>query len=438
MGSIKEHINQLFPESVPAKWQYGLLYLFLALWMQGEAFLNIIWPLLLLVSLPYISFAFERIKTYRWLWISIVSYLSVRLFSVAFAMDSKLAALGIIDDLRVFTIGLLLLTYIRTKDQLKKSVIATLAGFGVLAWHALLLHWFTTHSLAPAQNVEFGSLAHVNYAAAFTSVVLFSILVASRHVSKRWLFAITLIAIPLCILQAPLSSRTTLLLLAITVVGYLVYKRPGWITAGMILSSIVLVLGVLSQQRGLDQFNGIEKPTERPSIYIRIDIWKTLFHVWKENPLGIGPRNFNLIDLNQYREWIHQNTPLTAKLFYGEAAMNNGLQGIDLNKTGHFVTDPHNHYVGLFTESGPLALLAFLSYLLAAFVLAIRHSHVKNNWTSAFGEAAAGGLFLMSSASVMVALFYQSGGIITIMLIGFLLTSIDIHGTEKDNVLKET
>ena len=267
----------------------------------------------------------------------------------------------------------------------------------------------------------------------FRSVVIFSLVVASRHVSKRWLVAIALIAIPLCVLQAPLGSRTTLLLLAITVIGYLVYKRPGWITAGLILSSIILVLGVLSQSKtGLGQFDGIEKPiVEQPTIYVRIDIWKTLIHVWKENPPGIGPRNFKSIDLNQYRTWIHQNAPLTAMFFYGKAAMDNGLQGIDLNNTCHFVTDPHNHYVGLFTESGPLALLAFLSYLLAALVLAIRYSTVKNNWTSAFGEAAAGGLLLMGSTSIMVALFYQSGGIITIILVGFLLTSIDIHGINQ-------
>ena len=406
--------------------------------MQGEAYLNILWPFLLLVSLPYISYAFERIKPYRWLWISIACYLGLRLISLTYALNTKYAVYGITDDLRIFTIGLLLLTFLRTKEQLRNAMIVTLAGFGVLAWHAFLLHWFTTHSLAPQLEIEFGSLAHVNYAAAFTSVVLFSLLVATRHVSKRWLLAIALIALPLCIMQGPLGSRTTLLLMAVAVTGYLLLKRPSWIATTFTLLSIVLVLGVLSQsQSGISQFKGIEKPLERASVYVRIDIWKTLFHVWKEAPLGIGPKNSEFIDLNQHREWIYQNVPLTAKLHYGEDAMKNGLQGIDLNKTSHYVTDPHSHYMSLFTENGPLGLLAYLSYLLAAFLIAIRHCFVKNNWTSGFGEAATGGLFLMGGAGVMAAVFYQSGGIITILLLVFLIASIDIHGIVQNSGSEE-
>jgi len=334
---------------------------------------------------------------------------------------------------------LLLLTYMRTREQLRNAAIVTLAGFGVLAWHAFLLHWFTTYSFAGQPEIEFGSLAHVNYAAAFTSVVIFSLLVASRHVSKRWLLAIVLIALPLCIMQAPLGSRTTLLLLALTVTVYIILKRPGWIATILTLSSIVLVLGILSQtQSGLSQFSVVDKPLEKATVYVRTDIWKTLFYTWQEAPLGVGPKNSEFIDLNRHREWIHQNIPLSAKRFYGKEAMENGLQGIDLNKTSHFVTDPHSHYVSLFAENGPLGLLAYLSYLLAAFLIAIRHSFVTNNWTSGFAEAAAGGLFLMGGAGIMAAVFYQSGGIITIILVVFLLASIDIHGTEQDREPEET
>lgn len=148
--------------------------------------------------------------------------------------------------------------------------------------------------------------------------------------------------------------------------------------------------------------------------------------------MGIGPRNFKAIDMNPYREWIYENTPNIATRFYGDEAMRDQLQSIDLNQAGHFVTDPHSHYVSLFTENGPLGLLALISYLLAIFVIAIRYSFCRNNWTSGFGEAAAGGLVLMGGAGLMTAVFYQSGGIITVMLITFLLASIDIHGTEKE------
>lgn len=437
MASFKKKLNPLFPEKEPSKWHYGILYLFLALWMQGEAFLNILWPLLLLISIPYISYAFESIKPHRWLWVSVAVYLGARLLSLTFAMDTKLALYGITDDLRIFTIGLLLLSLIRTGEQLKYSMMATLGGFGVLAWHVLLQHWLTTHSFAPTSNIEFGSLADVNYAAAFTSVVLFSLLIASRHVPIRWQAAIALVAVPLCVMLTPLGSRTAILLLATAIAGYLILKRPSWIATGLILSSVILTFSVLSQTNSLGQFKAVENPLERSTIYNRIDIWKTLFHVWKEHPLGIGPRNFASINLNQYREWIQQNIPLTARDLYGEKAMNNGLKEINLNEINHYVSDPHNHYVALLAESGPIALLAFLSFLLAASVTAICHSFSRSSWTSGFGEAATGGLFLMSGSAIMASVFYQSGGVITIILIGFLLASISIHGTEQKREIGE-
>ena len=148
--------------------------------------------------------------------------------------------------------------------------------------------------------------------------------------------------------------------------------------------------------------------------------------------MGIGPRGTRAIDLNQYRDWIPQNVPEIATRTYGSWAMKTNLQGVDLNKEGHFVTDPHSHYVTLFVENGPLGLLAFLSYLLAAFVLAIKNLSAKNSWTSALSDIAVGSIFLMGGAAVMAAVFGQSGGIIMIMVIAFLVSSINIYKTEKD------
>lgn len=433
-------LARFFSKDAPATWHYAIWYGFLFLWMQGEALLNIFWVLLLLISLPYVPFAIERLKPYRWLWISIATYLLLRLISLSYAVDQKAALYGITDDLRIFTVGLLALIYLRSADDLKRGLIATLSGFGVLAWHSLWLHWTTYHSLQPNSNVEFGSLAHVNYAAAFSSTILLCLLATARHTSHRWLYAISAVAIPLAIIQAPLGSRTTLIIFAITVILFLLLKRPG-VIVGAVAFSLFLTIGITLKQttNGMNQFTEfteIEHPADHASIYIRVDIWKFFLHNWQNHPLGIGPKGFNTIDLNTHRQWIAGNIPRTAGLFYGEEALQQKLTGVDLNKH-HIVTDPHSHYVSLLAEVGLAGLLAFISYLIAAFTIAIRHLKVSNNWISGTGEAAAGGIFLLGGCAIMTAVFYQSGGIITVMLIAFLLASIDIHGIEKEETAAE-
>lgn len=429
-------LARLFPKDIPTHWHYAIWYGFLFLWMQGEALLNILWALLLLVSLPYISIAIERIKPYKWLWISIAAYLGLRLISITYAIDAKYALYGITDDLRIFTTGLVALVYLGSKQAIQRSLIASLAGFGVLAWHVLWIHWSTYHSLERTANVEFGSLAHLNYAAAFTSVVLFCLFVASQHISRRWLYGIAAIAIPLCILQAPLSSRTTLILFTITAVIYLLLKRSSLVAGAIVFTTLAAIGLTLGQTTtGVSQFQGIEKPMERPSIYIRVDVWKTLYHIWQQHPFGTGPRSFNAIDLNMYRSWVVENAPRTAAVLYGEAALKNKLTGIDL-KQRSFITDPHSHYVALLVENGPLGLLAFVSYLLAAFTLSIRYLKSPNNWISGVSEAVTGSLFLLGGCAVMTALFYQSGGIITVIMIAFLISSIAIYDAEKEDKIE--
>ncbi|MBF0282147.1 MAG: O-antigen ligase family protein [Zetaproteobacteria bacterium] len=414
-----------------------LWYAFLALWMQGEALLNILWAFLLITSFMQIKHGVRALSEYRWLSYSIMAYLGMRIVSISYAIAPYQALTAIIDDLRIFSIGIIAISLIRTQEQLAKSVLFSFIGFLFLGWHALEIQWSLIHGLAtPANlNVEFGSLAHMNYAAAFSSIIIFTGIVAWFHFSHiKWKILIALLIIPLALMQIPLSSRTTMLISGAIIALFLIYKLPIIkafvfisVCAGVVLFSLWQVPG------GIKQFEEVKQPQSAPSVWIRVDVWKTLIHITESYPFGIGPRGFNSIDLNPYKIWMFENINRTLTHYYPQKEIEQQLQFTDMNHPHHLVTDPHSHYISIYAENGIIGLLLFLAWLGAMLMLAIQNLRHSDQHVRPFAEAMLGGLVIMAGCATMTALFYQSGGIITILLMAFLISSLRI--SHKDNTL---
>jgi|GEM_PF-6628894 len=412
-----------FAGAAPGRFHYGLWYTFLLLWMQGEALLNSLWGLLLLLSLPWLRGALARIADCRALRYAVAAYLLIRLSSLAFALSPKAALYGITDDLRIFSIGVLALLYLRDRRELLRALTLSLIGFTSLAWWALGLYWHEHHSLsASTSGLEFGSLASVNYSATFAVVLLFALLAALPQLPRRWLPLAFAFVIPIALLQGPQSSRTAVIAFAVALLPLLLLRRSLRTFATAILFAGLTLFTYSTTPGGYAQFGEVAHAHQSNSLQIRFDIWATLFRVWQEHPLGIGPGGFNSIDMNDYRDWIAAHVPHTAGEYYGSDALANGLQGIDLN-SAHFVTDAHSFYVALFTENGPHGLLAFLAILAALALLALRDLRHADAWRATLAIALVGALLIMSLSALMLSVYTQSGGVIMALLAGMFLAA---------------
>lgn len=424
----------------PHAWMYYGWYALLMLWMQGNALLHSILVFMALVSLPYYPGALRRLAQFRYFAIAWAAYVGVRLLSTLQADHPLQAWIGMGDDLRMASFALLALIYIRTREDFIRSAWASFIGFAVLGWWALAYQLWSHGSLAPAGDVIFGALEHVNYAAAFSSVAMFAMFVAFIQLPLRQGWPLLLGIIPLAIMQLPLSSRTVLMVFAAGLTAYIVWQRS-WrlliasgLLAGIIGAGLVLTPGAIQQFGTFKQYKQqAEGKGGLPSLQIRIEIWKLLWHLSEHRHiLGLGPRNAGYVDLNLDKAWIAANMPETLKTTWMLDPKWKGIETYDFNHAfgGHHpVTyDPHSQYAATISETGFLGLFALLALYLAAWRSTSRHQHTSLE--GAASHTVLGLLWIYGISGITIPVMFQTGGIIFFIIITSTLALISCENRE--------
>ena len=429
----------------PPLYAYISWYVLLFSWVQGIAALHIALVLCLLLSLRFIPQAISKLKSIPWLWIPIACYEAVRMVSAIISEHPDQAFIGIFDDVRAIVFGLLALVFLNHKQDLKHAAWITFAAFTFLAYWTLGYHLFTHNfSLQSTVDIVLGTLGSVNYAAAITTIAMLSMIAAALLLpwkSGRWMF---LGIIPLLILQAPLGSRTTILVTIILLVMLIIFLRA-WKASIVIASLIALIIGGLAfTPTGLSQLPSLSQGEKQlqgnaglPSIQIRWEIFQVLSHLSLQHVLGLGPRNHGYVDLNGERSFLKEHAKTTCKYVYGFTTDSKKFTTFDFShpqgpESHPFTYDPHSQYTAVISETGPIGLiLLFLIYagLIRYTIPLIRpQSHYADRL---LGLSASLMLAVFLLSGLTVVLIYQAG---SLMLFGY----IAVLASYQKNIFSKT
>jgi len=430
---------RFFSHERPPAWAYAIWFIFLVGWMQGMAVLNIVWPLLLIAGIRYLPFAFRQLQTVPWFWRAWLLYEGLRITSTIFADHPGEALIGLFDDFRAISCALMALIFIRDEHDLKRAGWATFAGFASLTWWSLGYQLISFGDLQPHSNkVIFGTLAHVNYAAAWSMAAMLAMLIVLMRLPLRKGWPMLLGIIPIAIMQLPLNSRTVLLVAAVGVLVYIIWQRSWRVLLFTSAAAALLVAGLAATPYGLKQFGTFEQYKKQaegeaglPSVEERFEIWKLITHLVEGHPIGLGPRNHGFVDLNAERAWLGQHMQYTISIEYGIQPGTPEFEQFDFNHprgAPHpMCYDPHSQYTATLAETGWPGVVALL-LLWAAFVaLAIRNLTLGTQPARLLGEISLALLWIYLFAGITIPLMYQAGGIIFFSLACAMIASLTMH-----------
>jgi hypothetical protein len=432
-----------FTHERPRPWAYAIWFLFLVGWMQGMAVLNIVWPVALLVGLRHLPYAIRQLQLAPWLWKAWLLYEGLRIVSTLFADHPEQAMLGLFDDFRAITCALLALAFIRDKSDLIRAGWATFAGFTLLAWWSLAYQLFTYHDLLPHHaKVIFGTLAHMNYSAAWSMCAMLAMLVVLIRHPLRRSWPMLLGIIPIAMMQVALQSRTVMLVAAAGLLVYIIWQRSWRIlmlsstAAGILVAGLALSPGGLSQFGHLNQYEDqLHGKASMPSLQIRLEIWHLIGHLVADRPIGLGPRNHGYVDLNAERAWIADNMPFVLSFVYHLKPGTPEFEQHDFNQSRNgpypICYDPHSQYTATLAEIGWPGVAALLLLWGGFIVLAIRNIRLGSPATRTLGEVSLAVLWMYLFAGITIPLMYQAGGIIFFSLACTMVASLAMHREEQ-------
>lgn len=428
-------------EVVPYKYASASWFLLLFIWMQGMALMHITLAICTVLSLPYFRQAFKKLKGLPFLMAAIASIEALRIVSSLLAEYPGEAFIGLFDDLRAIIFGMLALIHIRSKDDLKRAGWVSFFGFTTLAYWSLFQHLISHNwSLEPAIDVVFGTLAHVNYSAAYSSIVLIALLVTMALIPWKQGKFLLLGIIPLAMMQIPLGSRTTILVSVIVlIVLLLVFRLKKLIIYSISLVSIVAIALVILTSTGTSQFSALKNTGQlldghggMPSLEIRWEIFKVISHLSMQHPFGLGPRNYGFVDLNKEREFLKEHLQVSCRYVYGFSTDSEAFNNFDFNHpqgpmSGPITYDPHSQYTATLGETGPLGLLLLLVmyFMLAKEVMKLLRpaSSVLEKVLGGFGLVM---LLIFILSGLTVVLLSQAGLIMLYLYIACLLMLDDL------------
>jgi len=410
-------------------------FLFLLGWMQGMAFLNVLWGLLFITCLFYLPAIIGRINKFKVFFYALLVYEFVRFITTIFAQFPREASVGLLDDFRAITIGFAVLLFVRDEKTLVRSAWVSFIGFTILSWWALI--WQLIHfGFDTSGDIIFGVFGHLNYAALYSMTVMLIMMLVLIHVriKKSWPMLIGIV--PIVLMQGPLSSRAVIGAGCVAILVYFLYKPN--IKSLIISSSIALALlasfsysergylffaqqvqhvSLVSNAFAESNDGEADKKTvmfEDISLQIRWEIWGLLFQVMKNHPFGIGPRNHGYIDLTPYKEWMAEHMEITSKNI-----MPSGLVSVNRLIEMPITYDPHSLYVEVLVDTGLLGLCSLL-ILWCVSLLKTRRRGCDQDW---YGDAVLLMIWLYLVVGLMVSLFHQAGMIIFLMIVVGLLSS---------------
>jgi len=417
-------------------------YILLFSWVQGIAALHISLVICLLLSLRFIPQALPKLKNIPWLWIPIASYEVIRIVSSFMAAYPSEAFIGIFDDFRAISFGLLALVFLQNKEDLKHAAWITFAAFTFLAYWTLAFHLFThAFSLQSTIDIVLGTLGSVNYAAAITTIAMLSMLTATILLpwkSSRWIF---LGILPLIFLQIPLGSRTTILVTIILLFVLIIYLRAWKATILTASLTATILVGLAFTSTGLSQFDSLlhnkeqyHNQTKLPSIQIRWEIFQVLSHLSLQHILGLGPSNHAYVDLNSERDFLKKHARLTCKYAYGLTDPT-AFDSFDFNHpqgpgSRPFTADPHSQYTAILSETGPLGIIAvlFITFGLIRYTIPLIQSKSSLQY-KLLGLSGALMLAVFSLSGLTVVLVYQAGNL---MLFAYIATLASYRNSQVD------
>ncbi len=410
-----------------AAWEYAIWYLFLLLWMQGMAVLNVMWGLLLLLMFRHLSDVRSILRNvpvrFRWV---IGGYFIWRCATTLWAPFPGEAVVGLFDDVRAITIGLVSLLFFQERVERVRAAWLSFTGVTVLSWWSLGRQVWDGGLLSG--RVVFGTFADLNYSAAYSMIAMLIMMYALSRLPFRKGWPLLLGIVPIALLQIPLGSRTALLAAAVGCVFYLFFTRE----RRVVIVFLAVAVGMTGLTRFAPQLVGqfaslatvgaqVQGKVTMPSLQIRWEIWMLLWQVTKGHPLGIGPRNHGYIDLTPYRDWIAQNMPTAFPSVFGAGRSVTDVADRELVALSY---DPHSQYVEALVDGGLIGLF-FLLALLALPLFPVRSSSTVRTATVPMMVS----VWMLFWCGFTVALFHQAGLTIYLMLLAYSL--LDEHKVDR-------
>jgi len=410
----------------PSNYAYFSWYVLLFSWVQNIVICHVALAICALMAIYHFPQAILKLKSIPGVWIPVLCYEVIRLVSAAISAHPSAAFIGLFDDLRAIVFGLLVLVFLQKKTDLQNAAWISLAGFVFFACSKLLYHlFFQALSLQPTIQIKLGMLGSVNNAAAITSIVMLSALAASillPYKSSRW---IILGLIPLVILQAPLGSRTTILVTILLLSLLIVFFRAWKASIVILFLALIIGVGLFYTPTGISQFASLEQSKEQlkghatmPSIQIRWEIFQTIWHLSLQHVLGLGPRNNNYVDLNAERDFLKEHARTICKDVYGFDTNSKQFVTFDFNHpqgigSYPFTHDPHSQYTSVISETGPVGLILLFLIYAGLFRYTIPLLQVTNPIDQRIlGISGVLMLLVFLLSGITVVLIYQAGNMI--------------------------
>ncbi|RMH50998.1 MAG: O-antigen ligase domain-containing protein [Zetaproteobacteria bacterium] len=400
----------------PERWERALWYAFLLAWMQGMALLNVAWGLLLPVLLRRLPEAWRQLRPRRMVVAVVGAYLGWRILTTLWADAPRQAMVGLFDDARALTIGLVALVMLEHRRERVRAAWLSFAGVALLSWWSLACQ-LTDAGLRTTGHTIYGTFAHLNYSATYSMIAMLIMLHQLTRMAwrqGRWMIAGI---VPIAAMQIPLGSRTVLLAALIGCLLFALWRRQRRVV--LALAGAGLLMGGLAwsvphwtgQFSSLSAIEGqLQGRRTMPSLQIRLEIWGLLVQITRDHPWGLGPRNHGYIDLRPYRGWIEQHMPTALSATFGADAE------VTEERLHLLLYDPHSQYMEALVDGGIVGLLSLLAMLALPVVLA-RGSDMPDE----LFVAALIVCWMYAWSGLTVTIFHQAGLIIYFLLLALLL-----------------
>jgi putative inorganic carbon (HCO3(-)) transporter len=279
-----------------------------------------------------------------------LSLVVAALISVPFALSPFQGLRGAWDLFRAFAVFALMANLLRSERAVRWCAWAFLVGISVGAvWGLSQFAWGYGEAkeagmLGIRHAVKVHSLGHPNHTATYLLMMLALALgIASYGHADLTLRKLALGALPLIALALILTySRSALVaaLALMSVFGVLLWRKGAWvrvIIAGALIMGLVVFVAVGARKtRSTDLVHILKTPFTGGAMTDRFIVWQGIIRVLKDRPLvGVGPRNFNLMDKEQY----------------------------GIRSSYHYFNHAHSMYFNVAAEMGLLGLGALLGWL---------------------------------------------------------------------------